>query len=586
MQIEAAKSHMIDLIAKGEYTGAREVRAWVWIALAKLVRGNDIRGVVECLDNGLDAPNMFSVPGYIRVLIRHREQLPADSVQRIEEMLTNRMSYSGLYDSIHTENHKVMLATTRLLVAQEFPDRRIDGTRASVAYQATLDWLRAWGESRCIYGHVEFHSPVYFMTYMMPLLNLRDCATDPDVRHMAEMMIDYFALQHAVSHLDGMYAGGHSRTYDHLRVHTRASLAQLWSFMFFREDQVEMPNAALMAFTTADSDYVPPSPITRAALDRTNAHEVRERHAEVVSNGVSVDIQRYTWMTDSFALSSLQGASWPDHQSRWSLKIAGANPHSVIFTNHRRNSEKWGYWHGASEHEHLLQHKGAIIASYRIPDGDSYPEIHGHLPYEADEWLTDPSVFAFDTEPDWFFLRVEGTYVAIRPLAPFRIEERMYEGPMIEDAPFAGDRYREFISKGVLSGVIIEAACVTDWQSLDDFADAVRNSQPDIDVTSGTVRYQTLDGTLLELVNPGTQEGAESFADADGVVPSVQSHNHYRAQRPQARFSIEGETPDFTDWPSLGAPSANSEFGSGVYTVGEPGDGIKLDFRNWTREDL
>lgn len=583
MRINEAKAHVLNLMAEGSPEATKDARAAVWYGLARLAVGRDREGAIRLLESGLVEPNMFTVPGYIRALIRHRTEIPDALAERIATMLTEGTSYGGLYDSIHTENHKVMLATTRLLVAQTLADRRIERTRASVAYQASLDWLRWWGATRCVYGHPEFHSPVYSMTYTMPLLNLRDCTSDPRVRRMAEMMTDYIAVHHAVNHLDGTYAGGHSRTYDQTIVHTKRHPSQLWSFLYYGAKRIEYEQALWLLFSAADSDYVPHPAIIAAALRRDAPFLARERHAEVVSNGVPVDIQRLTWMTDAFSLSSLQGASWPDHQLRWSLKIAGRNPHAIVFTNHPGKSEKWGTWHGASEYEHLLQHEGAIIVSYNIPARDPHLHVYAHLPEHADVWSPEPETLGGETAPRWLFLRIAGAFVALYPLAPFHIERANYEGPLLEGAGFTGQPYWRIALAHRVCGLVLEASTASRWASFDEFVSAAGKSRPELLNGGSAVRYRTLGGATLELTNPGPDPGAPSWVQPDGTVPVAATHLHYRAQRPNATFAIDGASPDYVDWPSLDCPFARSEFGSGVMRAEWDGHGVELDFRKWEK---
>ncbi len=576
MEIHEARHKLIEQMAQNAHAG-------VWDALALLIRGGEPEAVRPLLESGLDDANMFTVPGYVRVYIKHRDAVPDDLAVRIAELLAEQTSYVGIYDSIHTENHKVMLATTRLLAAQALPDRRIDGVTATTAYRASLDWLRAWGESRFVNGHSEFHSSIYCMTYAMPLLNLRDCATDPAVRNMAEMMADYIAIHHAVSHLDGMYAGGHSRTYDPMAVHTRAHPSQAWAFLFYGADDLRYPPAATLAYTAAESDYVPHPAIIGAATDRGTPYAMRERFAEVSSNGVPVDIGRYTWMTDAFALSSLQGAAWPDHQSRWSLKIAAPDSHATVFTNHSRKAEKWGVSHGASEYEHLVQHEGTIIASYCIPDDDPYPLIHGHLPWHADEWSPDPDKFVAESPPQWLCFRTGGAYVALHPCSPFRIAPGRYEGGMFVDTDFEGEPFREFVSPHARNAVVLHVSRGADWPSFDAFVAAIRKTHPEFDAAGVGVWYRTVGGAELSLTNPGPDPDAESYTDPDGTISTEYSHLHYRAQRPRATFSVNGSDPDHRDWPSLESPFARSDAGSGLWRVERDGHGVELDFRQWRK---
>ncbi len=596
MDISAAKATITDRLAAEHPERAYDRRSVVWYALARLVRGKDLDGALGYLEQGLSSTCMFTVPGYIRVALRHGDQVPKALLDRIIGRLTEGFSFKGLYDSIHTENHKVMLATTRLLVAQAYPDRPIDGVSAETAYRASLDWLRAWGESRCVYGHPEYHSPFYCMAYTMPLLNLCELAADPEVSHMAEMMADYVALHHAVNRLGDMYAGGHSRAYDHGLIHTTNHPSQLWSFLFYGAEKIVDPRSLWLLFTAADTDYAPHPAILAAARERDEPYEIRERHAEVGSNSVPVDIRRYTFMTDSFALGSLYGHAWPDNQLRWGLKIDASDPFSMIFTNQPTKTEKSGVWDGASEYEHIVQHKNAIIALYNIPESDPHPSIHGHFSTQVDQWSTPPERFAVEQQPQWLCLRTAGTYVAVYPLAPFLFRRRAYAGNTggtLQNAVtcsyslfsnFEGRECWELVGARRRHGVVLEAARAADWHSFEAFVDAVNQRRPETDEDEWRVRYTALDGTDLEIMNPGPPPDAQSYVGTDGQVPSVETHLQYRAQRPAVECAVDGVSSDYAGWPSIECPFVRSEFGSGLYIVEAGGEKLTLDFRNWSKE--
>jgi len=581
--MDQRKAQILEILARERPETSRPV-ALVYHALARLALGTDRETAVRFLEDGLDVIDMFTAPAYARVCTRHRDGIPSSTFEAIRETLTRKMSYRGLYDSVHTENHKVMLAVARLLTAQAFPGDRIEGTRASVAYQAALDWLRAWAASRMVYGLVEFHSPVYALTYVSPLMILRDCATDPEVRRMAEMMVDYLAIEHATSNLNGIYAGGHSRLYDQYAVETRAHLSHAWSYLFCGSPVLNGDVGLALAMTTADSDYRPHPAIIATATDRRQPYALHERHAEMVSNSVPVDIGRYTWMTDSYCLSSLYGASWPDHQHRWSLKVNSDNPHGTIFTNQPNKSAKAGYWTGASEYEHLLQHEGVLLATYHIPAGDPHPLMRGHLPLVAERWLPAPKTLSGESQPQWLFLHVGPAFVAIRPLAPFRLDRKPYGAELTRQSTSRTREYWELTSACRRTGVIVEAARAADWPSFDAFVTSVRGRKTHVDGDRIAVTYTTVTGAVLRLENPGPPPDAPSYLQSDGTVPVITTHLHYAVQRPKATATINGVDLDHADWPLMDCPFVHSDFGSAVIRVEHEGRGVELDFRRWTKK--
>ena len=131
---------------------------------------------------------------------------------------------------------------------------------------------------------------------------------------------------------------------------------------------------------------------------------------------------------------------------------------------------------------------------------------------------------------------------------------------------------------------MLEAARAADWHSFEAFVDAVNQRRPETDEDEWRVRYTALDGTDLEIMNPGPPPDAQSYVGTDGQVPSVETHLQYRAQRPAVECAVDGVSSDYAGWPSIECPFVRSEFGSGLYIVEAGGEKLTLDFRNWSKE--
>ncbi len=137
-------------------------------------------------------------------------------------MLANRYRYddpnpAGRIDNqwFWSENHVIIGLTNEYLAGQEFPDDTFAITgltgrgHMERSRQPILDWIT----ERARFGFFEWHSNVYMLEDLTPLLSLTELADDPAVARAGGMALDLVLLDMAAHNHAGCFVAPRGRTY-------------------------------------------------------------------------------------------------------------------------------------------------------------------------------------------------------------------------------------------------------------------------------------------------------------------------------------------------------------------------------------
>lgn len=137
-------------------------------------------------------------------------------------MLANRYRYDdpnpdGRIDNqwFWSENHIIIGLTNEYLAGQVFPDDTFAITgltgrgHMDRSRQPILDWIT----ERARFGFFEWHSNVYMLEDLTPLLSLAELADDPEVARVAGMALDLVLLDMAAHNHAGCFVAPRGRTY-------------------------------------------------------------------------------------------------------------------------------------------------------------------------------------------------------------------------------------------------------------------------------------------------------------------------------------------------------------------------------------
>ncbi len=464
-----------------DFFANRETGGYIEIA-AKLYHGSDLDWALTKLDTLLQNPHgdMFWMYPFITVSYVGRERLPDDVKRRMRDLWRTYTPYRG-----DTENHWAMYYTALYLITQMYPNEPAEswynGRSSEENFREAEEYLLSWMDLTTTIGQGEFDSPDYFGVYIVPMAQLYAFAEDPAMKQRAAMMLDYLIADFAVEHLDGMWMGGHSRTYPEPVLNQwKTSSAGISWLLFGNTPFQPRGEAAILAM----SGYEPPEILYYIATDRSQPYVHKElkrtRHRIRHSIVRNAPVYKYTYMRKEYAIGSLQGGLLqPIQQHTWDVTWTIDDPRegfNTLFTVHPYSSgyelsmyfpeetklminavvkskntyDSWDKWTTASPYEQVFQQKDALIVLYDIPQGTRFPHINGFFPKSLKKR-------EFDSL-GWIFCHGGEAYIAYYPIAKYKwIEEennwrlhstRLKNGAVVQIAPAKNfDSFKAFKNK-------------------------------------------------------------------------------------------------------------------------------------------
>jgi len=497
-----------------DYYADMEPRANYTIITAKLYRGIDVEESLHYLDSLYIAPrgDMFWMYPSLSMYLYNKSVLPDEYRARYRELWRTYTPYRG-----DTENHWVMYYTCLYLAAQEWSgepgDRWYTGKSSSENMREAEEWLITWMKTATTIGQGEFDSPHYMEVFLTPMFMLYEFSEDRKMKRKAEMMIDYLMADFAAEYLRGNYCGAHSR--DMIPTATDPLRAAMTAFgwLYFGDTEFQARGGSLIA---ALSSYRLPEVIYHIATDRSEpyVHLERKRLRNIIRFGDELNppVYKYTYMTEDFALGSLNGGiAQPIQQHTWDVTFVSDKPNNTIFTIHPYYSEyevgKFfpeplkilldgisrvrpeyqdpNKWVGSSPYTQTMQHENAIIVLFDIDEGVSHQHINGFFPKTLDRRVED--------ESGWILCEGGNIYIGYYPLKPYEWIE--------EDINW---RLRSYDPK---NGLILEVVSQDDYESFGEFREVMAGREVVVEDSDELlrVRYTTTGGDELDFTYDGSR---------------------------------------------------------------------------------
>ncbi len=541
-----------------------------YTVVAKIVAERDKEFALAMLDSlttDESIGGMFYAYAAIGTYLKIRDQVPDSLRQKIRQAFRSRTMYRG-----DTENHWVMYYTGIYLAAQTWPDgdrsQWFNGKSSSENFKEAEEWLNRWIDICSTIGQGEFDSPTYFITFITPVLTLYDFAKDPVMKRKAQMMADLLFVDFAAEHLAGNYCGGHSRDYPEDITNPLSAPAAIWAWLYFGEPKTELwqenrfrprNRGSWETVFGATSTYRLPEIIYNIATDRSQpyVHTETKRVRNVIRFGRELNppVFKYTYMTRSYALGSLQGGILqPIQQHTWDVTYVSDKTNNTIFTLHPFVSGKElamffpeeqkfladevnryhliytnpNKWNSSSPYEQTFQHRNAIIVLYDLDRNAQQQHVDGFFAKTLDERITDNT--------GWIFCRAASVYIGFYPLKPFEwIEESV------------NWRWR---SSERRNGIVVEVGSADEDESFEQFKSRLRHCK--LEIKSGgksfTVRYKTRNADLMTFTFGGDR-------------------------------SLNGKRIDFRSYKFFNGPFVKSERGSGIIRLTYKGQVRELNFK-------
>jgi len=524
----------------------------------KLYRGKDIPWALAKLDTLMQNPSgdMFWMYPFITVTFAGHDNLPVEVQKRMRELWRTYTPYRG-----DTENHWCMYYTAMYLITQMYPNEPgeswFNGRSSQENHLEARDYLISWMDLTTSKGQGEFDSPDYYGVYVLPMAQLYGFATDPAMKQRAAMMLDYLIADFAAENLDGLYVGGHSRTYPvQVLEQFQTSAAGIFWLLFGNTPFQGRGEAAIVAL----SGYQPPEILYHIATDRSVPYVHRElkrtrhriRHSEVRN----APVYKYTYMFKDYAIGSLQGGILqPIQQHSWDVTWAIDDPrqgYNTLFTLHPYSSayeltmyfpeetklmteyvvrSKGTYdsadkWTGSSPYEQIFQHEDALIVLYDIPPKTRFSHVDGFFPKTLAKLEFDPS--------KWIFAQGGNAYIAYYPLAPYRWKEE--------------EKNWRLHSTQLKNGAVVQVSPASAFASFEEFKKAVLSLTLQTQLKpKPSVLFTTLRGATLEFAYDETPK-------------------------------VNGVPVDYQNWPLFDGPFLQAKAGSRMLEMRYGGRHRLLDF--------
>ncbi|MDF2935513.1 MAG: hypothetical protein K0Q90_886 [Paenibacillaceae bacterium] len=564
-------------------------RRHVFLAIGRLGLGTDTEWALESLAQVCKDPggeSMFVRHGLADCLYRFGGQMGEPLTGSIRAYLTAKDHYRM---EGGTENHKIMHAAAGILAAQRWPDWSLS---AEIKERCNA-YLEHYFNRVVRYGQGEFDSTTYSVFYLTALASLFDFAEDPRLAKQAGMMMDWYLANTAGDWLNGRFTGAHSRDYHPTNEHGAAEggIASSWLYFGGRTPDLTLGEPHYSSIL-ALSGYRVPDALAAAARERELAFLHRETHDTAAPDETAHDghstlqsekgcskgygyisrrgVRKTSWVTPGYTLGSMWDGKqgdivWSGQMRRWSLMWDAEAHRSAFFFTHpfpdfgHETEDYVGKWLGSSPYEQVLQHRGALVALYCIPHGETY-KYGPRQPFPSDrdpyiDGFLDPTALIYSEERDgWLFAHGGTVMFAFKTLKPWIWTEE------------AGEK--RLRCQGLRNAVFVMTA-EPDRTLAGNLREAPGSAQAHLELAD--FRKRILEETDIQ---------ADLAADRPEVALTVPGGDKLYIQYDGAR-QVNGEDVDYEGWPLLDNRHLYSGVGSGIMECKAGSGGIRWDYNTW-----
>ena len=494
----------------------------------------------------------FDVFAAMHLVSRWSDRLTKPTLDHVKNVVVRGVHHRG-----NTENHWLMFYVGNLLATEFWTDVEIwwNGISREAMRAEAMRWILGMIDRTARVGHHEYDSTIYHGWHLLPMIALADHAQDPYLKEQAAKVATLYVADMALEYFHGAWAGGHAREGSRQNTWKYIGTSSALAYYFFGDAEFDPLHAQEGMCPVTTAYFKPPPLFAEIARDRSAARVVRKtkapreiyRHVDRFASPV----RKYTYMSRSFALGSTQAGlpgapAGPIDLVSWDLTWCRDKNEGTVVCNHPYVSpgrfsgflselpqaigrsvaapkpflQYPDRLFGASPYEQMLQHEGALVALYRIPEEDPNPYINLFLP-RGTTWV----------ERDGWILGDAGEFhMGLRPIGDYRWES------IAEDTAINGWLVR---ISGHDVGLVVETIEADEAGSFNEFCDAI--VQPRIDLSgwpeAGEVLFNTVSGHSLRVVYDGDHS-------VDGVVTDYDSWDWYEgpgitAPLGKGKFSIE-----------------------------------------------
>ncbi|MDZ7268060.1 MAG: hypothetical protein ONB48_09830 [candidate division KSB1 bacterium] len=485
---------------------------------ARYATGERVSEAHRMLGELLARPSTAPADAFYRVAIYlfGRQNLPYALAESIKRSLAEVPTRRG-----EAEHQWHMYHAALLLAAETWPDtpaeQWFNGKSSAENLLEAKSYFNAWITQLVENGQSEYDSPQFMPAFFATLALMHEFTRDDLFRKRLKVVLNLIMLDFASEHLDGLYAGAHSRISEAQIMSPREALSAGFAWLYFGAGKM-VPSPELLFASLSSFELA--SVIRELATNRDPlggyVHRERKRAARFLRSPAHQEatVCKYNYITRQYILGSHQGGLfYPAHQHSWGLTyLAQTDERPTLFIScpsasaselalfhadeprvllaeagsprHRRSQESG--LTGASAYERLFQHRNVLLGLYDTPDSLRQVRLHGFFSDDLQDLSVTTGGGNSLLPGEWIFCRAAETFIAVLPMQPFRFEK------------IAGGRL--FVSEGPRNGFVIEVSTPLENASFEEFQRRVRevaNLTVDQDAGATRVRYTTSYGDRM-----------------------------------------------------------------------------------------
>jgi hypothetical protein len=180
-----------------------------------------------------------------------------------------------------SENHRIINLAIEYLAGQRYPDEifTVTGLTGAEHLERAKPDILEWITERADLGFFEWHSNVYMLKNITPLLMLAEIADDPEIVTAAAMALDLCLVDMAAHNHAGGYTAPRGRTYKKDKMTSLDEDTFGTAKFVFDDTSAQYPSTSDTGVTyfASAKRYRPPQVVVEIAIDEAPS-VVRERH--------------------------------------------------------------------------------------------------------------------------------------------------------------------------------------------------------------------------------------------------------------------------------------------------------------------
>ena len=588
-------------------------------AIAKLQLDPNDAAALEYIVSTTDPrmQTMFDFPGLALALCRYWDNFSPEqrkTLQTVLEGLAKGDKRDGEGFLGHgTENHALISWAPGVLFCELFPDAQwANGMNSEQLKDHLKEWIRKTFKNYYERSYTEYLSTTYETVLLLPIEILYQYVKDPEIRDMAEAFLLYHWSLLALNTFDGEVIAPFGRMntqQDHLHAPRSHSWNELAAFSYYTwvlfgwgqatnnirlSDYLDF-NESSFGIYAAMSETIPNDFLFELAADKqpVTVHTSASTFG-IYGAGVPNMMLRKIYRTGQYAIGTgnfrwVPGGDYADHDTCGFCITWNSNRQfNYINCTHpywysegddiSRTAECWD--HGSvSPFMQTAQHENTAIVLFDIPDADPWPGKPSEQKWawrnrRADD-LIKRGMFRFPKtmnywpadESGWLFLREGKTYIAVKPLKSFYLQNQSRDVSLIGFNVIKSDHAK--------TGFIFEVGTEEEYRDIGNFRKQIAANKVDVDWDTMTVEYtNSRGGTIRVKYVPGLPivlvadkpPHWTTHLKVDGIAESI----------PEVTINGEPEM-SVADWPLIGSPMINMK--GGILNIDDGKTKINVD---WT----